>query len=366
MTDISKIIDGIKNSKNDNKWCLIGPNTSGKTYFIKKFFNANTTESIKINDHGIDQSKQNKEEIHINGNHYYYKSDETERGKYRDLNPDKYKVPISESSQNILMFVNNQLEELNKIHNQSKGIKRIIGIFETFRKYNLNTVNYVLIDEPENSLDDIRFNIISEFFDLLVDNNKKVIFSTHSTRFYQINKMSIENTIMLNSDRSLVKITLNDIKGIYKDMIKTYKKEKSIKELASKQYLPNELLTIHIKQLIHEEGFINALFYNKITLVEGFSDKVIFDNLKTYKQLDSYFYITRGKYKMIFFYKLFTRLNKEVSIVIDSDSDKDKNHSLRKLTCYLKDNISTNVIIFDKNLENELDMDDNFYKGIEL
>lgn len=147
-------------------FCLVGPNYSGKSFILKNFFeNYISVGGLLIDENGKVRRKVNNDEVSISSDEkYYVYQDEKQRGR----NPSAgVKTDIIDSSRKIIDIVNKYKKIITNLLQEGKqdslGISKIMNIIEIFLTTNLNNIDYVLLDEPENSLDDNNLKIVIEF-----------------------------------------------------------------------------------------------------------------------------------------------------------------------------------------------------------
>lgn len=358
----------IAKGNNYKTFFLIGSNGAGKTYNLLKIYERDTTKNIYISEEGEihNRTHKNKVKLDLDNKVYIFESDERQRGN-REVNNISKKISINPRLIELLTFCNKELNNINKIKKKSKGQVKILNILEIMTSIFLNSVFIILFDEPENYLDDSYLRIVAKLFALLEKAEIKVIVATHNPRLCELCNMYIDNVVLMdikNIDGRIEYIqsnlTMEEIKKIYinvADIVKgieiqnKYNQDAGI--LKKLNMSENDVLFEDlIKYLLQSEEFYRALFYKDILLVEGETEKIILK--KAYKNIsdNSYFFVVNGKAFLPFFAEIFSKLNKNLKIVFDSDRKPDKNSSTAvAITDYFEINYKGICRIFEYDLE---------------
>lgn len=355
--------------KNDNQPIfLIGSNGVGKTYNLLQIHQMNATKNIYISEDGELDSRtfKNKVKIDLGNRVYIFESDERQRGKKEVTNVSK-SVNINSNLIELLEFCSTELNNVKKIKKKSKGQAKILNILEIMTSIFLNSVSIILFDEPENFLDDVYLRMVANLFILLRKSGIKVVVATHNPRLCYLCEVSIDNIIIMdikNYDGKIkyvqLNLTMDETKKIYKRIsceIKRIAREKKYNEDSGilgklNIYEKNTLFDDLLNHMLQTEEFYRTLFYKDILLVEGETEKVILK--KVYKRISNnfYFYVANGKSYLPFLVEIFTKLNKKIKVVLDSDRKPDKVESTAvAITDYFELNYNNNCKIFEYDLE---------------
>lgn len=302
---------------------FVGPNSSGKSYTLNYLYNTLGNKTLMFDERGLLKCNVLKSKIIINNDIYIYENNKN----YGAKKEEKYEVEkISIESTNIIEFIKKVLYRLPKDNNRlSQGQIKLKGMFEAFLNYNLNNIDYFIFDEPENYLDDNNLKAIKELFDLLIDNNKKIIFSTHNSRLLELVKPDIGNIYIFNSYRkdNINNYSFSDVCDIYEESSKICKSNKHLSGISKhKKYWFSAQPTyrnIYIKILIESQEFYRSLFYNKIILLEGKTEELVLRETKNIIDNLENVFIANGKYQMPFLIILFYKICGNILCVYDSD-----------------------------------------------
>lgn len=352
---------------------LIGPNGSGKTFTLRKLLSDYEGKSIYISEEGNLDIRMKRINVipDLEGKYYLfnpqsnYYGEVEGRKKIQTVKIDEKLIPLIE-------YCSDELNYYNKIKNKSKGQEKVANIFNIIYKCFLNPIKVIFIDEPENFLDDLGLRKVSKLFELIEESRIKLVVSSHNYNLCNLLKINIDNIIFIDKIFDEIKsiyinrmfsIKTNDILKIYEE--ESLKIEKFLKKnnydtdggIQKKldYYKNQKLLKMYLNDVLFSEQFYRSLFYKKIVLIEGATEKRIISKLKTDELHNHYYFITFGKAFMPFFYRLFSFIGKDVNAIIDSDKVMKKKSSRYGisygLTQYLEDLYGNNIIVFDPDLE---------------
>lgn len=372
-------------SKSINPLFLIGPNGSGKTYSLKKYQDITEGKSIYISEDGYLDVKMLRSEAIPNletheyiiypKSKYYGETKEREEAKTHT---------IDSKLLDLISFCKKEIEFYKSIKHKSKGQEKAFNIFNIIYKSYMNPIKFIFFDEPENYLDDLGLRKISILFEHLKKAEIKLIVSTHSYSLCNLLNVSINNIIFINRSfdikkssytNSMIKLTLNSVKRIYKEStidFENFIKDKKLDVdggIRNKMhfYEDPKLLDLYLNDILKSEQFYRALFYKKIVLVEGPSENRIIRKLNIEELHDNYFYVTYGKCYMIFFVNLFSKIGKDILIISDSDKkykkNADKYNTAYGITMYLEKYHSDIIKLFDVDLENHFNIDKAYFEN---
>lgn len=365
-----ELLNKIKSVSCD-KCCIVGPNNSGKTYILKKIFKDLNNRVLYISEEGLSHTKDEKNKVSIT-NEYYVYTDEKERGNNSEPILDK----LLDSSSNIVKFATSLLSKINHKY-LSLGSKKMNNILSVFIEYNLNNLDYILLDEPENSLDDNGIKIVSKLISKLIENGKKVVFVTHSPRLLDVLSVCIDDIYIQPAMlEDLINIRLEDVYNIYEqtaEIMNCIKASTSKDEVEKQAYSAKECFrNVYIDVITHSEEFYRVLFYRSVIILEGFSEKLSLKVVRDKVNDSQNTFYSNGKYMVMFLMILFSKLCSNVICIIDSDEPIDENVDKNKfefaLTKELKkvarnyENISIKDIPHD--LEKHLEVNDNVIKDL--
>lgn len=352
--------------KNDcNKYCIVGPNNTGKTYLLKRIYNDLNNKVLYISEEGFSHTKDEKNKVSIVNGHYVYIDD-----KNRGNNSEPMVEKLLESSSNIVKFASSLRVKI-KYTLLSLGSMKMNNILSVFTEYNLNNLDYILIDEPENSLDDNGIKVISKLIMNLTENGKKVVFVTHSPRLLDVLSVCIDDIYIQPAMLAdLINLRLEDVYNIYEETAKIMNSIKSStpkNEVEKLAYSAKECFrNVYINVILHSEEFYRVLFYRSVIILEGFSEKLSLKVVRDKVDDCHNTFYSNGKYMAMFLMVLFSKLCSNVICIIDSDEPIDENGKKNTfesvLTNKLKEVASNrNISIKDipHDLERYLEIDNN-------
>lgn len=352
---------------------LIGSNGSGKTYTLKEYQDITEGRSIYISEEGTLDVKmfRSKAVPKLDTSEYLlypkskYYGEIKEREEIRIIKIDKRLIEL-------LSYCEKEMDFYNSVKNKSKGQEKVFNIFNIIFNTFMNPIKTIFFDEPENFLDDLGLRKMSILFSILKNADIKLVVATHSYSLCNLLKVPIDNIIFVNKwfdikessyKNTMICHSLKNIKKMYRNCtedFEKYIKNKNLdidKGIITKMhyYEDNKLFKLYLNDVLKSEQFYRALFYKRIILVEGASENRIIRKLNIEQLHDDFFFVTYGKAFVIFFANLFTKMGKEIIIIIDSDKKykpKSKRYNTAYgITLYLKEKYGKNVKLFDVDLE---------------
>ena len=141
-----------------NIFAIVGPNTSGKSYYMNNnLYNEFSDNVLILDEEGRFRTKENMSKVKIVGNEYIYDNELSRGISNKEYNTEK----IEKNTLNMLQEMEKFKDRFN-LKTMSLGSKKILNILNAFLSYNLNHISCYLFDEPENSLDDenLKYNEI--------------------------------------------------------------------------------------------------------------------------------------------------------------------------------------------------------------
>ncbi|WP_313163929.1 TOPRIM nucleotidyl transferase/hydrolase domain-containing protein [Sedimentibacter sp.] len=346
------------NFSNKNMIVLIGRNGSGKTYMLNEILCNNPENTLYISEDGIAKVVYQKNNITIDyeKNTYLY-VDEINRGTKTEVE----EYSISESSIAIINYCNIVIRKLNRVINKSQGQKKLENMI-IFLRYNLNNIDTILFDEPENFFDEEYLKIICGFMKILAINEFNIKIATHSSRLLSILEIETDNVILIENRRQY-SVSRQVVKSIFIDIsekVNSIREDKGWSENNSITYklkiheVP-EVFDNYINCNIHNIEFYRSLFYSNIIIVEGESDREALKTVNEYFDETTYVFSANGKAWVPFYASLFLEYGKNVTAIIDTDEE-NKTHST-VLTIILEHIDNLKLIKHNPNLEKEYGID---------
>lgn len=305
-------------------WGIVGPNHSGKSYLLNYLFTEIGNNALLIDENGISRSTNIKNKVRISGNLYVYE-DASSRGRGRVEN-ESYQ--ITTQSRRIIEEINRTIDLIGR-DKSSMGIRKIINILDSLLQHNLNNIQYILIDEPENFLDDLNFKNISNIFRILKENLKTVVFVSHNPRFIELIKTQIDKLFILTDLYSdIINVDTEKVKKIFTDTNKVISTSRSVHFINAEKYdklkflMPQKMLSIYLRQFLSSTEFYQSIFYNKVVIVEGKSEKVVIQKNDSLAILMNNFVYSYGKLFIPFLLKFYQTIGKSVIVLMDKDQSK--------------------------------------------
>ena len=349
-------------NRNSDFYCLVGPNTSGKSHFLTTTF-AELKNALFFGEEGRAEISDRRSKVSIQDNEYLYEEDK-DRGTDRKIGASS--DLISESSTKIINSVRNTLKNINLLH-MSLGTKKLQAILDTFLHYNLNNVDYVLLDEPENSLDDSNLKAISRLIDTLIKNGKTVIAVTHSPRLLEIMKVDIGKIYVFSTlfDNNIRNVQFAEVEKKF-DLIGeeltllSNEHPNTISEIDKYLFLPNtELRHCYLTTLLYSYDFYKVLFYRDVYIVEGLTEFYILKEIQDNLPVSNNYFVSGGKYRIPFLISLFSLVCKTVHCFFDTDLDKKAVSFSSSLTKHINDKYHDDAKLYnvDGDVETYLDID---------
>lgn len=355
---------------------LIGPNGSGKTYIMRNILAEHEGESLYISEEGNLDIKMVRKNVipDLENKKYILYPDNKNYGTERDN--DYITIAIDQRLIPLVEYCNEQLEYYKSIRYKSKGQEKIFNIFNIMYKTLLNPIKIIFIDEPENFMDDLGLRKITRLFKLIEAAKIKLIVSSHNYNLCNLLRIPINHIFFINKEfneknfsysNTIKCITPSDVKKIYINettLFEKYIKGKKLDpdKVSKKLHLNDNLVLfdLFLNDALTSEQFYRSLFYSNIILVEGQTEKRIINKFDLGKEFkDVFFFVCDGKGYIPFWAAFFTKIGKNIKIIIDSDKKvPHKNNKITYgLTCYLKDQYPNEVISFEPDLESQFGID---------
>lgn len=340
---------------------IVGPNASGKSYYLNNdLLNALPNGVLTLDEEGRFYTKDNRRKVKIYEDNYIYE-DESNRGT-NNRNIEQEKI-----DDNSLKIIEGVKSYKGKFENAKKslGSKKILNILNALLSYNLNQIDYFLFDEPENSLDDERIRCIGRIFDLLIKNNKRVVFITHSPRLLEVLQIDINNIFLFPKIYSdVINYSFEDVVQIYNkngENLRKINSNPNNNEYKNYDYLPNTgIAPLYLNEFLKSNDFYRALFYSHIILVEGITEELLARELSNELELSRCIVNSHGKYRMPFLFNLFSLFCDKITCIIDSDYKNGNETFTKKLTEHIetfKENNKYFVYTLPNDIESFLKVD---------
>lgn len=313
-----------------NIFAIIGPNTSGKSYYMNNnLYNKFSDNVLILDEEGRFRTKENMSKVKIVGNEYIYDNELSRGISNKEYNTEK----IEKNTLNMLQEMEKFKDRFN-LKTMSLGSKKILNILNAFLSYNLNHISCYLFDEPENSLDDENLKYIMKLFDLLKNSKKKVVFITHSPRLLEMLQLEIDNIFLFQRlyNNDVINHSFKEIQYIFNEVGKLINNLPAINNVSEHEkydFLPNTKFSeLYLDQLLKSSQFYRILFYHHVVIVEGRTEELIAIEMIKELDINKCIFNARGKYQMIFLIKLFSLYCNKLSCIIDSDEPKNAKVSL--------------------------------------
>ncbi|RKL65809.1 hypothetical protein CR203_18275 [Salipaludibacillus neizhouensis] len=316
---------------------LVGKNGCGKSYVLREFLR-NNSYTVLIDEEGLPNFSTSKKSVKIDYAEWDYIFQNEEN---RGLSEELFELEkIQPNIINAVNYANDVKKKLSIFKTKSRGQEKLYNLMSIFTDYSFNNVEYICFDEPENYLDEDFIKVIGKFVKILIQNNFCVRIATHSVRLLSELKADLKEVILFNNFK-MNQLSLEDIKGMFretKNKIESIRKRDGYNEdanIRSKLNIDeNEIFfRIFLEQTLKSENFYRCLFNETIVIVEGESEVIALQNIKTKFETSVEIYSPYGKAHIPFFTKLFLSINKRVVVVIDEDTHSEKHPIV--LTKYL-------------------------------
>lgn len=370
---------------------LIGSNSSGKTYTLNEVFKQHEDVTLFFDEIGEYSFLKSKNKVQIDNNMYIY-SDEQSRGQETVETPNMEK--IDEKSLLIIKKVRD-IQSNIILKNNSSGITKLKRILDVLLTMNLNSIEIIIFDEPENFLDETNLKYIVDLLDSFNKANIRILVATHSARFLELSSVKINElfvcSISLNGgniDYEVTNRTMDQIMNLYtniRDSIKTdvidnghtlkyssmFKKIDLLNRGEQNKHSEGlisegKILELYLNTVVESFEFYQTLLYRKVIIVEGLTEKLILQKVPLNDLDYQNFYFSNGKIHFPFYIELFKFFRLNVVAMFDSDlvpsDDANENNEFKyKLTCYLKQKYFEDkqvklIVSENKDLEQDYDV----------
>ena len=364
----NELLDVIKTSDDRRLFAIVGPNTVGKSYSLSYLHSQSNGESLLIDEEGGYKCNIARSKIKRVDNKYLY-VDESSKGKE---GAEGEHIEIEPSSRQIISVAEDCKRQLN-VKFLSSGSQKLNNILDIILSLNLNNIKIFYFDEPENFLDDQSIKIIQRLFAALVNNNKTVVFVTHSPRLLEVLRIDIDSIYLLpRMYEDFINLTFEQIRHIYQitgDEIREIRVAETVGYGDVLEFSkPEKIEYLFLNRLLSSQEFYRSLFYNEIFLLEGLTERCVLEEIPKLIQYTQNVFYCNGKYQAPFLIKLFVALQKHVVGVFDRDDDKagklpyEINSYLNRLV--MTSNGLLTLKFIPLNLESFLGIDDELYREI--
>jgi len=365
--------DYLRNKTDFNYKFIIGSNGSGKTHTLNQIYKDYPSKTLLITEDGELKIESTKRKVHVDLEKrvYIIPSDERNYGN-RNRSDVDIVVDIEGKNLELLNFCNEKIAHFNRMKSLSRGQYKVKNILNIIYTTFLNPINILLIDEPENFLDDYFLKVVSDMILYLSKSKIKVVIATHSSRLCELCTIGIDDVLLLNLeliDENIVYrkncVTINEMKLKFSQISEGIENIRKLKQYdidggvdaKLKLHTNNYIFDMYLNHFLNSEEFYKALFYNDIYLVEGSTEKSIIKKAKHDIKNGVYFFSTEGKVFIPIFAWLFSRIGKSIIIIIDSDRGGNSLKTQVAITEYLEENYKENLRVFEPDFENHFCID---------
>lgn len=331
------------------KFIFVGPNGSGKSYLLSQIFNK-VKNCIFIDEEGFTKATD-KRQGYVNDDTFVYEN------KYnRGLSGYQQETEkLNIDSLNIVKTLN-KLKNSLPTKNKSAGIKKIENIINNILSRNINGIKYFLFDEPDNYLDDKHIKFTKNILEILMNNSKVVCIVSHNPRLLEILNTDIDDIYIFNNwlKNDVVNVTSEQLKQVYLDCCDSVSEIRLFENCTPKEKFfyskKDNLVDINLYNIIHSYDFYRTLFYDKVVLAEGLTEKLVFNEIDKFQIYVNNFYFCKGKSRYPLLIRIFEQLKKEIVLIFDEDGDNKDKFTFTINSMF--DNYKK--IVFTPNLEDEL------------
>lgn len=347
---------------------LVGVNGSGKTYALNEALNEQWNKGLLISEDGLLIVPRQKNRVSVDSEtmHYYY-INEKERGP--NSKPAEWEK-ISPNAISIISYCNAIKRKLRQFKKKSRGQEKLANIVDILTSCNLNNIEFIYFDEPENFLDEEFLKVVVNLVCALNENGYFVRIATHNPRLLNLMKVGMEQIFFWDNHKSIT-ISREEILSMYissAEEVEEVRKSNNINVdpgIKFKLGMHNNHRTFNsfIEQSLKNEEFYRCLFCKQIFIVEGQSDIAALSTIKREFDTSAEIFNPSGKAFIPFFSRLFKRLGKNVTVVIDDDlpnSDAvDLSHpvAITKVLERRKKCNEINLVVHSPNLEEHYNID---------
>jgi len=351
--------------RDSRNYYIVGPNASGKSYFLDIIFNE-LSNAFYFRESGEVTITENRSRVRISSGKYMY-IDETQRGQIRAVN--KESEGISENASNIVNYAF-KIKETIDIAHISLGTRKLNRIIDSFLSFNLNSIKYILIDEPENSLDDKNLKVIAGLIKTLTQNNYVVVIVTHSPRLLEIMNADLDDIFVFQKpfDDSVRHLCFRDAVNLFDSVGKelndlSKQSPQKIKNIDKMSFAPlTKLRHYYLLSLLHSIEFYQTLFYLDVFIVEGLTELYLIKNIQNELPFANNYFVANGKFRIPFLIDLFSSLCETVHCFYDTDFKTNKISFSSNLTYFIteryKNDVAVNLYRIPKDIESFLEIDE--------
>lgn len=356
------------NDRSKSLLFLVGANGSGKTYALNAALNEHRDNGLLITEDGVLVVPRQKNRVSIEyETMYYYYKDEKARGQIREP---KEKETITEKAKNVIGYCDSIKKKIQQFKTKSKGQEKVANIMDIFTRCNLNNIEFVFFDEPENYLDEEFLKVIANLFHVLLVNGFVVRSATHNPRLLNLLRVNIEQIILLDNHK-MFDVSLDELNKMYFSSTKEIEKVRTLYQMEIDPVIQYKL-NMHrhslafdsfVRQSLQNEDFYRCLFCKHIFIVEGESDIAALSCIKREFDTSTEIFNPNGKAFIPFFVQLFRCLRKKVTVIIDDDrpNQEEKNLShpvaITKVLEQQSSNSEITLVIHTPNMEDHYNID---------
>lgn len=346
---------------------FIGANGTGKTYRLKQIQKNDPEVVLFFDENGLINSMSLVKRVQIVDNIYEYIDDSS-----RGISDDKRRNSLTNKINSNLLEPLAVVEEINqklKRVRKSPGIIKLLTITEELLSTNLNKIETIIIDEPENLLDDENLKILISIVNSFSEIGVNTVYVTHSSRFLELSMAKIEEIFVLENsirNQNIYNISFEKIINLFEQTsqdilnINGFLDEGNHNNnIVGKLKLRSKGLELFLKTILSSSEFYRCLFYSGVILAEGLTERLLISSRPAEKMKNKNFYFTNGKVYMPFFIELFRSYGLKVRVVFDSDVNEDTPTLASYLTIFMKERYDSNDVILVSSQNKDIEADYN-------